>query len=206
VPSAPVNLTVVATESRAAVVSWQEGVPPNPVNPVIQRFEVIFNSSLSSLITTTSTTIAVLNILTPFTDYIATVAARNRIGISNMSNFVQFMTEEEGKLFLMHSLFHFHLTAPGAPPQNLIAYSPSTGIVTAAWSPPPLELQYGIITGFEISFGIAESNTTQNSFSSDLNITRTGLLSNTTYSITVAAVNVAGTSDNASTLNFNLRE
>ena len=100
-----------------------------------------------------------------------------------------------------------NLIAPGAPPQNLIAHSPSTGTITAAWSPPtPLELQYGILSGYEISFGIAESNITQISFSSDLSITRTGLLSNITYSITVAAVNGAGTSDNTTTLNINLRE
>jgi len=99
----------------------------------------------------------------------------------------------------------FHLTVPGAPPQNLIAYSPSTGKVIAAWSPPPLQLQHGIITGYEVSFGIVESNITTN-FTSESNVTRTGLLSNITYSITVAAVNGAGTSDNTTTLNFNLRE
>ena len=105
----------------------------------------------------------------------------------------------------MQSL-QFHLTAPGAPPQNLIAHSPSTGNVTVVWSPPLLELQHGIITGYQILFGITGSNNTENSFNSDLSITRTGLLSNTTYSITVAAVNDAGTSDNTTTLTFNLRE
>jgi len=96
-------------------------------------------------------------------------------------------------------------TVPGAPPQSITAFSPSAGTITIQWSPPPLELQYGIINGYKISFGITES-ITQNNFSSDLSITRTELLSNFTYSITVAAVNGAGTSVNATTLNFNLRE
>jgi len=40
----------------------------------------------------------VLNTLTPFTGYKVTVAARNRIGLSDMSNPVLFMTAEEGNL------------------------------------------------------------------------------------------------------------
>ena len=96
--------------------------------------------------------------------------------------------------------------APGAPPQSVTIHSPSTGTITVRWSPPPVELQYGIITGYEISFGVAESNIAQISFTSDLSIKRTGLLSNTTYLLSVTAVNGAGISDNTTTLNFNLRK
>ena len=95
---------VVVTGSRGAIVSWQEGVQPNPVNPVIQRFEVHLNGQLISSLMTE----IVLNTLTPFTDYEATVAARNRIGISNISNPVLFMTEEEGKLLWLQPLFIIH--------------------------------------------------------------------------------------------------
>ncbi|XP_065910088.1 uncharacterized protein [Dysidea avara] len=186
VPSAPISVTANVTGSRNASVSWQEGVLPNTFSPPNLNFEVYLNGSLVNI---TNSTTVVLNSLSPFTDYKVTVVARNRIGISNISNPTLFMTKDE---------------VPGAPPQSVTAYSPSAGNITIAWRPPPLELQYGIITGYEISFGIAGISITENSFSSDLRITRTGLLSNTTYSITVAAVNGAGTSDNTTTLNFNL--
>jgi len=48
------------------------------------------------MIISTMATTAVLNFLTPFVDYEVTVAARNAIGISIMSDPVLFMTEEEG--------------------------------------------------------------------------------------------------------------
>ena len=107
---------------------------------------------------------------------------------------------------LYYHHYNFYFTVPGAPPQNIIAHSPSTGNVIVAWSPPPLELQYGIITGYNVSFGIDGNIFTENSFTSNLSITRTGLLSNTTYSVTAAAVNVAGISNITATLSFNLRE
>ena len=103
-------------------------------------------------------------------------------------------------------IFCDFLAVPDAPPQNVAVHSPSTGTITIRWSPPPVEVQYGIITGYEISFGVAESNIAQNSFTSDLSITRTGLLSNTTYLLSVVAVNGAGISDSTTTLNFNLRK
>ena len=92
-PNTPVNITAFATGSRTANVLWQEGIPPNPVNPAILAFEVYLNGSM--IISTMATTI-VLNFLTPFVDYEVTVAARNTIGISIMSDPVLFMTEEEG--------------------------------------------------------------------------------------------------------------
>ena len=94
VPGAPSIITIVVTGSRAANLSWQEGVAPNPQNPVILSFAVYLNDSL---IINTMATSVVLSSLTPFTDYKVIVAARNRIGISNMSTPVLFMTEEEGK-------------------------------------------------------------------------------------------------------------
>jgi len=94
VPSAPVNLTAAVAGSRTVIVSWQEGVPINSVNPAILNFEIFLNDSLiNSLLNTT----VVISTLTPFTGYKITVAARNRIGISNMSNSALFVTEEEGK-------------------------------------------------------------------------------------------------------------
>jgi len=100
VPSTPVNLTAAAAGSRTATVSWQEGVPINSVNPAILNFEIYLNDSL---IKSTMNTTVVVNNLTPFTRYNINVAARNRIGISNMSKSTLFMTEEEGKLLYLYN-------------------------------------------------------------------------------------------------------
>lgn len=88
----------------------------------------------------------------------------------------------------------------------MIAHSPSSGTITAAWSPPPLELQHGIITGYNVTFQLADNNIILNSSdTSAQSITIPGLLSNATYSITVRTVNAVGTSVNATSLDFNLR-
>ena len=84
------------------------------------------------------------------------------------------------------------LTAPGGPPQSLNADSLALGTINISWSPPPVELHYGIITGYQIYYEGA--NATSNSFTVDLNITLTGLLNSTVYQITVAAENTAGIS------------
>ena len=89
--------------------------------------------------------------------------------------------------------------------------------VNVSWSPPPSEVHFGIITHYVIDyFEIAETITTEHIYTSgdyasgdysetnsnavvtvftaDLNITLTGLSSNTTYHIAVAAINGAGLS------------
>jgi len=91
-PSAPVDIMTNVTGSRTATVSWKEGVPPNPLNPAILEFEVYLNNLVVNVMNTT----VVLNSLTPFSDYNVTIAARNQIGISSMSNPVSFVTKEEG--------------------------------------------------------------------------------------------------------------
>ena len=95
VPSAPISVTANVTGSRNASVSWQEGVLPNTFSPPNLNFEVYLNGSLVNI---TNSTTVVLNSLSPFTDYKVTVVARNRIGISNISNPTLFMTKDEGKL------------------------------------------------------------------------------------------------------------
>jgi len=103
VPGVPVIIEVIVTGSRTANLSWQEGVTPNPLNPPILNFAIYLNGSL--MINTMNTSI-ILNTLTPFTDYKVTVAARNRIGLSNMSNPVLFMTAEEGTCYIPLTKMH----------------------------------------------------------------------------------------------------
>ena len=70
----------------------------------------------------------------------------------------------------------------------------AVGTIDISWTPPSTELQYGIITGYQIRYNIAGTNVTNSDFTVDLNITLTGLLDDTEYQITVAAQNGAGIS------------
>ena len=109
------------------------------------------------------------------------------------------------------------ITVPGGPPQNLTAELLALDTVNVSWSPPPSEVHFGIITQYLISyFEMPETISTEPIYTSgdyaygdyskinasavvtvfiaDLNITLTGLSSNTTYHIAVAAMNGAGLS------------
>lgn len=87
------------------------------------------------------------------------------------------------------------LTVPGGAPLNLDADSLALGIINISWSPPETELRYGIITEYQINYRIVGMNITNINFTSDLNITLTGLSNDTAYQIVVAAVNGAGVSN-----------
>ena len=99
VPYAPINVMSGPITSRTADITWQDGDLPNPVNPEIisYRLSLYLNGTLvtevDALLTTTT-----LTGLIPFTDYVVTVIANNRIGDSVMSLPHSFTTLEEGKI------------------------------------------------------------------------------------------------------------
>jgi len=99
-PSSPINIVVIVTGSRTANISWQEGIPSNPENPPTIDYEVLLSNLLTANVSTTSVTLNDDSLipLIPFTNYTVTIVARNRIGISNNSEPVTFMTNEERKL------------------------------------------------------------------------------------------------------------
>ena len=70
----------------------------------------------------------------------------------------------------------------------------AVGTIDISWTPPSTDLQYGIITGYQIRYNIVGTNVTNSDFNVDVNITLTGLLDDTEYQITVAAQNGAGIS------------
>ena len=93
----------------------------------------------------------------------------------------------------------FIVTAPGAPPQNVLGQSTVIGSIQLSWNPPPLDRQYGMITEYFITYQIDGSDAAPNNLTvSILNTTITQLQSNVTYMVTIAAVNGAGTSSNFS--------
>ena len=79
--------------SRTVVLSWQDGLSLTPGNPPADTFQVLLNNSLTITVTSTSVT---LEGLLPFTSYNVTIVAENRIGISDSSEPVSFITTEEG--------------------------------------------------------------------------------------------------------------
>lgn len=86
-------------------------------------------------------------------------------------------------------------TEPGAAPQNVTAQSLTLGTIELSWSPPPVDKHYGILTGYFITYQISGSSRDPVSENvDDLDLTIEGLQSNTTYRVTIAAVNGAGTS------------
>ena len=86
-------------------------------------------------------------------------------------------------------------TAPGAAPQDVVAQSPMIGTIELSWNPPPSDRHYGIITGYFITYKVVDSSGNPSSLTvSRLSTTIMGLMSNTMYEVTIAAVNGAGTS------------
>ena len=84
---------------------------------------------------------------------------------------------------------------PSAPPIDVTADGSSITI-TVEWGEVPCIHQNGAITGYSVQYGVEGSGNTETMTVSGASTTQTtisGLMSSTTYSIQVAAVNDAGT-------------
>ena len=92
------------------------------------------------------------------------------------------------------SLLFYYTTGPGAAPENFIAQPLATDNIQLSWEPPPLDRQFGIITGYFIKYQINNDTNPSDVIVSGLNATLMGLQSNTSYLVTIAAINSAGTS------------
>ena len=85
--------------------------------------------------------------------------------------------------------------APSGPPTLVSATSTSTSIIVQ-WGAVDCIHRNGDITGYSVQYGVVGSGSTQTMSVSGGSITETtisSLMSSTTYSIQVAAVNCAGT-------------
>ena len=96
-PSIPINITILELGSRIIVLSWQDGISLITGNPPVNTYQVLLNNSLVITVSNTSVT---LERLLPFTNYNVTIVAENRIGTSDSSEPVFFMTAEEGKAMI----------------------------------------------------------------------------------------------------------
>ena len=82
--------------------------------------------------------------------------------------------------------------APSGPPTSVRAISTSTNI-TVQWGTVDCIHRNGDITGYLVQYGVVGSGNTQTMSVSRGSVTISSLMSSTTYSIQVAAVNSAGT-------------
>jgi len=85
-------------------------------------------------------------------------------------------------------------SGPGAAPENFTAQSLAIGNIQLSWNPPPADKRFGIITGYFIKYQTIDGRNPNDTTVSGLTATLMGLESNTSYLVTVAAINSAGTS------------
>lgn len=87
-------------------------------------------------------------------------------------------------------------SVPSAPPQDITCTSPSSTSILVSWSPPPVEFQNGIITGYSIQYSTTEGNKTSKRIDGIPPESSPYLLENlekwTEYGITVRAQTEAG--------------
>ena len=86
--------------------------------------------------------------------------------------------------------------APTAPPMSVTTPSSSSSTLTVQWGSVPCIHQNGVITGYSVQYGVEGSGDTMTMSVDGADTTQTtigDLMSSTTYSIQVAAVNSEGT-------------
>ena len=86
--------------------------------------------------------------------------------------------------------------APTAPPMSVTTPSSSSSTITVQWGEVPCIHQNGVITGYSVQYGVMGSGNTMTmpvDGAATTEATIDNLVSSTTYSIQVAAVNSEGT-------------
>ena len=86
-------------------------------------------------------------------------------------------------------------SAPSAAPTSVRTFSDSSSSITVQWGMVPCIHHNGDITGYSVQYGVVGSGSTQTMSVSGGSVTEatiSSLMSSTTYSIQVAAVNSAG--------------
>ena len=86
-----------------------------------------------------------------------------------------------------------HFVAPSMPPENLISEATTSESVTLNWSPPDIQSQNGIITGYLINVTEIETGETFQVSSATTNLVIQSLRPFTTYVCVIAAETSAGT-------------
>ena len=86
----------------------------------------------------------------------------------------------------------YNSTAPSSPPLNVMVTSVDPASLMVSWQPPPPIDHNGPITGYMIQYTRVGSSNPM-TMEGNSGITISGLVAFVNYSVTVAAVNSAGT-------------
>ncbi|RWS09901.1 Down syndrome cell adhesion molecule-like protein Dscam2, partial [Dinothrombium tinctorium] len=146
-PSKPTNVSVIDIGSRTIRLSWSLKFDGNsPVRRYHVFFAEIKNGILGQLkrqLVNIENNALLLGNLRPVTQYSASVAAENEIGIGDISDPLNVTTSEE---------------APGGPPIDVRVQSTGSQSLKVSWSPPEADVQYGTILGYHIGYRISSDS------------------------------------------------
>lgn len=200
VPSAPTNFTAFAVSPTEVRVSWS---PPTSQQlsgaTPIRAYRVYYyaGQQVGELSINLTSTAILLDRLQIHTDYYVRVAAINAVGEGIPSEELHVRT---------------HSAVPGAPPRNVTAEATSTHSVLVQWSPPPVDRQNGVITGYKLRYkprdrtvpAAAGAASSASPAAAGATVTTdgdarsyeiSGLEAGEPYLVRVAATNVNGTGD-----------
>uniref|UniRef100_A0A3Q1KB55 Receptor-type tyrosine-protein phosphatase delta n=1 Tax=Anabas testudineus TaxID=64144 RepID=A0A3Q1KB55_ANATE len=183
VPSQPSEFKGEAKSETSILLTWVAPPQGGPDNQ-ITGYELVYRRADDTEEVRMSfepSTSYLLKNLKPFSTYTFQLAARSKHGIGAYTNEVSIDTPQ---------------TLPSAPPQDITCTSPSSTSILVSWTPPPLEFQNGIITGYSIQYSNTEGNKTSKRIDGIPPESSPYLLENlekwTEYGITIRAQTEAG--------------
>ncbi|XP_034045235.1 receptor-type tyrosine-protein phosphatase delta-like isoform X3 [Thalassophryne amazonica] len=183
VPSQPSEFKGEAKSETSILLSWVAPPQGGPDNQ-ITGYELVYrrvDDTEEKKVNFEPTTSYLLKNLKPFSTYTFQLAAKSKHGIGAYTNEITIDTPQ---------------TLPSAPPQDITCTTPSSTSILVSWTPPPLEFQNGIITGYAIQYSTTEGNKTSKRVNGIPPESSPFLLENlekwTEYGITVQAQTEAG--------------
>ena len=87
----------------------------------------------------------------------------------------------------------YNFTAPSSPPLSVMVTSVNPASLRVSWQPPPPIDHNGAITGYMIQYTRDDGSSDPMTMEGNSGTTLSGLVAFVDYSVTVAAVNSAGT-------------
>ncbi|XP_055947649.1 cell adhesion molecule Dscam2-like isoform X2 [Argiope bruennichi] len=147
-PSPPVELSVKEKSSRSVTLSWSPTFSGNsPVTKYIIQYgnESTDNKDedLRETAVSGSEISAIVSGLLPASSYKFRISAENALGISDPSEFITVVTDEE---------------VPGAPPLDVTVQPTGSQSLKVTWRAPRKILQHGKVLGYYIGYKVAETD------------------------------------------------
>ena len=147
---------------------------------------------------TSNTTALTLSTLSPYTTYHCIVAARTSVGTGPYTAVLSLQTSPEGirsnVLFLAYLVYTDTILfpVPSSPPQTPHGNAISSTTITLFWSPPPADMQNGIIVQYAINITEVETGRSFSLFSSTTTVNVISLHPYYTYNCAIAAATIIG--------------